>query len=198
MLDSWSNERNFIHTVSETSFPLTATKGAYTIGPGADFNMTRPMRIIDPCFVRDGDDNDYALEILDVQAYGYLVDKDVDGSYPRYLYYDHGYSATSTARIFFWPEPEAGLSTYINTLQPLQSFTSMSETLLMPPGYQRAIETNYAIEASPGVFSASPELIRIAREAKAAIKQLNSESPISRLDYGIVRGHRRTNILWGP
>src|SRR3990167_1036896 len=68
MLDSWSNERLMIHTVSVTSFGLTASQGSYTIGNGGDFNMIRPTRIVDPCWIRDSDGNDSKLTLIDAQA----------------------------------------------------------------------------------------------------------------------------------
>ena len=197
MLDSWSNERLMIFTVNQTSFALTASQGSYTIGNGGDFNMTRPTRIIDPCFIRDTDGSDTALQIINVEAYGRIVDKDVDGTYPQYIYYDQGYSATSTATIFFYPEPQAALTTFINSLQPLTNFSTMTHNVLLPPGYQRAIEYNYAVEASGGFTNVDPSVAIIARQSKAAIKTVNLPAPVSKLDAGIVGG-TRSNILWGP
>ena len=174
MLDSWSNERLLIFTLSQTSFALTASQGSYTIGNGGDFNMTRPTRIVDPCFIRDA-----------------------DGSYPVYLFYDQAYSATSTATVRFWPEPDSGLSTFINTLQPLATFSAFSSVISLPPGYQDAIETNYAVRSALGLVPVSPELMAIARQSKAAIKTTNLSAPVMRLDYGVTGGIH-SNILTGP
>ena len=197
MLDSWSNERLLIFTLSQTSFALTASQGSYTIGNGGDFNMTRPTRIVDPCFIRDADGNDSELIIIDAQAYGRIVDKDADGSYPVYLFYDQAYSATSTATVRFWPEPDSGLSTFINTLQPLATFSAFSSVISFPPGYQDAIETNYAVRSALGLVPVSPELMAIARQSKAAIKTTNLSAPVMRLDYGVTGGIH-SNILTGP
>ena len=197
MMDSWSNERMMIFQLSQTSFALTASQGSYTIGAGGDFNMTRPTKIVDPCFIRDADGSDSVLRIIDAQAYGRIVDKDADGTYPVYLFYDFGYSATSTATVRFWPEPASGLSTFINTLQPLQSFSTVSVTLSLPPGYQDAIETNYAVRSALGLIPVSPELMVIARQAKAAIKGLNAPAPVLRLDMAVAGGGR-SSILTGP
>lgn len=197
MMDSWSQERLMIYQLSQTSFALTASQGSYTIGSGGNFNMTRPTRIVDPCFIRDSDGSDSHLEIINAQAYGRLVDKDADGTYPRYLFYDYGYSATSTGTVFFWPEPATGLSTFINTLQPLQTFSTVSVRLSLPPGYQDAIESNFAIRSALGQFPVTDELRLLARQSKAAIKSLNAPTPVLRLDYGVAGGGR-SNILTGP
>ena len=198
MMDSWSNERLMIHQLSQTSFALTASQGLYTIGSGGDFNMTRPTKVVNPCFVRDTDSNDSALTLINAETYGRIVDKTADGSYPSYLFYDYGYSATSTATIRLYPEPISGLTLFINTLQPLQTFSTISVTLSLPPGYQDAIELNYAVRSALGVIPVSAELERAAIKAKAAIKSQNLPAPISRLDLAVGNYGGRRSILTGP
>lgn len=197
MMDSWSNERMMIYQLSQTSFALTASQGSYTIGSGGDFNMTRPTKIVDPCFIRNTDGFDSGLTLLNAEAYGRIVDKTADGTYPVYLFYDFGYSATSTATVRLWPEPASGLTVFINTLQSLQSFSTVSVTLQLPPGYQDAIELNYAIRSALGVVQVSPALMDAARRAKAVIKGLNAPAPVMRLDYAVAGGGT-SNILTGP
>lgn len=197
MIDSWTNERLMINQLSQTSFSLTASQGTYTIGNGGNFNMTRPTRIVDPCFIRDSDNSDSELEIIDMTAYGRLVLKTSDGTYPSYLAYDYGFSATSTASVYLYPEPDSGLTLFINTLQPLTNFSTMSQNLIMPPGYQDAIESNFAVRSAPGFIQVSQDLKDHAVQAKKAIKSQNLPAPVSRLDYGIA-GTGRSNILTGP
>jgi hypothetical protein len=197
MLDSWSNERLMIYAISQTSFALTNSQGSYTIGNGGDFNMTRPIGLVDPCFIRDGNGHDTPLTMIDARAYGGLGLKETDGTYPEFIYYDNGFSGTSTATIKFYPEPGTGLSTYISFLSALQTFSTVSMNLLLPPGYQRAIETNFAVESAPGFVTLDKEVIKIARESKATLKSKNAQSPVMRLDYGI-SGYGRSNILKGP
>ena len=197
MLDSWSNERLMIHTLSQTSFALTASDGTYTIGSGADFNMTRPTRLVNPCFTRDSDDTDLPLEIIDADTYGRIIDKTIGDGTPGYIFYDYGYSATSTATIRLFPLPASGLTLFINTLQPIATFSTMTQNLLLPPGYQRAIEYNYAVEASGGFTNVDPSVAMIARQSKAAIKSQNLPAPISRLDY-FTGGRAIDGILYGP
>ena len=197
MMDTWSQESLMIYQLSQTSFALTASQGSYTIGSGGNFNMTRPTDIVDPCFIRDSDNNDQPLQIIDAQAYGAIVAKTTDGSFPTRLFYDYSYSATSTAVVRLWPEPEAGLTLFINTLQPLQTFSTISTPLQLPPGYQDAIETNYALRASLGVTPISDDLKLAARQSKAILKRGNATAPIMRLDYAVTGGIR-SNILTGP
>lgn len=197
MLDSWSNERLMIFCLSQTSFPLTASTHTYSIGSGATFNMTRPTKIVDPCFIRDTQDVDTPLELIDAQAYGAIPMKTTDGVYPSQLFYDYGYSATSTATIRLYPTPSSGLTLFLNTLQPLTNFSTVSQNLIMPPGYQDAIETNFAVRSAFGFRPVTQEVRDAAKTTKAAIKSTNMPAPVSRLDYG-VGGSMRSNILVGP
>ena len=196
MMDSWSNERLAIFQLSQTSFALTASVGVYSIGNGASFNMVRPTKIVDPCFIRDSGGYDSPLQLINMEAYGRIVLKSVDGTYPSQLAYDYGFSATSTASIYLYPEPAAGLTLYINTLQPLTNFSTFTQNLMLPPGYQDAIETNYAVRSALGLIPVAADLKEMAKMTKAAIKSTNLPAPISRIDYAIAQ--RRTSILTGP
>ena len=194
LMDSWSNEAMMIYSLSQTSFALTNSVGEYSIGSGATFDMTRPTEIVSPCFIRDSSNYDSPLQIINAEAYGRIVLKSTDGTYPQVLYYDSGYSATSTATIRLWPEPQASLTLFINTLQPLQTFSTVSVNVQLPPGYQRAIETNFAIEVAPGFVTLDKEILKIAKDSKAAIKGTNATAPVLRLVYV----GPRSNILTGP
>ena len=197
MMDSWANERLMIPYLSQTSFPLTASTVSYSIGVGGTFNMVRPTKIVDPCFIRDTQNVDSELEIINMETYGRIVQKQTSGSYPAYLAYDQGYSTTSTATVYVWPGPTSALTLFINTLQPLLNFSTVTQTLLLPPGYQDAIESNYAVRSAIGVIPVSNDLKEMARTTKAAIKTGNLISPISRLDYGVAQS-MGSNILTGP
>jgi len=197
MMDSWANERLMVPYLSQTSFPLTSSTVSYSIGSGGTFNMTRPTKLVDPCFIRDTQNVDSALELINMETYGRIVQKSTSGSYPAYIAYDQGYSATSTGTIYLWPGPSANLTLFINTLQQLQSFSTVTVTLQLPPGYQDAIEANYAVRSALGVIPVSPDLKEMARTTKAAIKSANLPAPISRLPYGVA-GSMQSNIITGP
>src|SRR5690349_8000070 len=196
-LDSWSNNKLMTYQLQQESFLLTASTVSYSIGPGGAFNTTKPTKIVSPCFIRDSDSNDSELTILDAVSYGRIVQKSSSGSYPNYIFYDQGYSATSTGTLFFWPGPTSNLTTYINSWKQLGSFSTVSQNVSFPIGYQAAIETNFAIFTAPGLATISPELAKIAKDTKSAIATVNLPAPIARLDYGVASG-LKTNILTGP
>ena len=195
MLESWSIDRLMVYQLLQESKALTTSDGTYTIGSGGDFNTTRPTKIVDPCFIRDSSSIDYPVTLIDAKTYGEFSKKTTDGGIPEYLFYD-GAFASSLGTIFLYPEPSASLTLYINSWQQLQSFALISTTVALPPGYQRAIEFNLAIEFAGGFTNVSTEVAKIARDSKAAIKGFNAPAGVLRLDSGVA-GHRRWNINTG-
>ena len=197
MVESWSLDRRMCYSVTQESFALTVSTGTYTIGPGATFNTTRPTKIL-KAFIRDTASSDTGVEVVSYDAFDSITQKNVAGSYPQWLYYDQGYSATSSGTIQLYPLPKSGLTLYLDSAKQLQTFADVTTALLMPPGYQRAIESNFTIETAPGLKSVQPEVIKIARESKAAVMGVNLPDVVSRLDAGIVRSNRGNNIITGP
>lgn len=196
MMDSWSIDRSLIYTILQENFPLTAGTISYTIGSGGTFNTTRPEEIVN-AFIRDSASYDRDLDIIPQAQYASIKVKSIGNTYPEALYYDAAYVGAGLATIYIYPPPVASLTLYINSTKQLQSFASVTTALSLPPGYQRAIEANFAIEAAPGLTSVSPEVLKIAKESLAAIKKINVPDSISRLDSGLA-GSRRGNIISGP
>jgi len=197
MIESWETQRLLCYSINQESFPLTASTASYSIGVGGDFNTARPTKIVDPCFVRDVANLDSPVTIVYAEQYGRIVQKSVGYTYPTYLYYDMGFSATSTGTINLYPVPSGNLTLFINSWKQLGSFASISTQVLLPPGYQLAIESNFAIHQAAGVINIAPEVAKIAKESLAAVKSLNAPTPISRLDY-YGTGRRGQSILTGP
>lgn len=195
MLDSWSTERLYVYQILQESKALTAGTVSYTIGSGGSFNTTRPTRIT-YAFVRDSNNADTNLELINYQSYADLILKSTGNTYPRYLFYDTA-DSSGLATLFLYPAPQASLTLYIESWKQLQQFAAIGDTMVLPAGYQRAIEANFCIEVSPGFMPVSQEAIRIADEAKGAIKRMNIPNPVMKMDVGIVRG-RRNSIITGP
>ena len=196
MIESWSLERLYCPHLLQESFALSASTVAYTIGSSATFNTTRPTKIVDPCFIRDASDYDYPLQIIGDDAYGKLFYKSSGVTYPEYLHYDHAYSS-GVGTIHVYPAPAASLTLFINSWKQLQSFSTVTHAPTLPTGYQRAIESNFAIEAGAGQRELPKEVLGIASQSKSAIKGFNLPDPHLRLDPGVL-GRLHSRILTGP
>jgi len=204
-MDSLGIERLMVPYITEDSLSLTSSDGVYTIGPGADFNTVRPLRI-EQAWIRDSDDADTPVEVFNDKAYNSIPLKTVDGSYPSYLYYDSGFqyrgqgltgAGVGWGTIKLYPEPGSGLTLYITSLKPLQQFGTLDVPIQLPPGYQRFIEHNLALELA-GDMPIPAVVVDIAKKSKAAIKSFNLPGVFLRLDAGIVSSVHRGSILTGP
>lgn len=199
-MDACATERLLCYTLKEDALALTASTSTYSIGTNGTFAVTRPTKIVEPCFVRDSSGYDTPVSVIGADAYGSLVSKSSGYTVPRYLYYDGGYSATSTGTISLYPVPSGSLTLHINSWQQLGTVSSISQDISFPPGYQLFIETNFAIHLAAGFVAVSPELAKMARDSKAAIKSVNLPDTVARVDPGALQNYRRpgSSILTGP
>jgi hypothetical protein len=73
----------------------------------------------------------------------------------------------------------------------LQSFAAITDELDLPPGYQRAIEYNLAVEYGPEFGVDIPNTVRqIAESSRRNLKRINSPSPIMRSEAGYMTRDR--------
>jgi hypothetical protein len=179
------------YSVTERTIALTASTVAYTI-------TSRPIKLVDPCFVRDSSGYDTPVTLINAESYGRIVDKDAGFTVPTVAFYDSAFSATSTATLTVYPAPSASLTLHVNEWNALQSFANLSTVVLLPPGYQLAIESNFAIHLAAGLTPVPAETVKIARDSKAAIKGVNLPEPVMQMDAGVLSGYSRGSIFTGP
>lgn len=183
MLDSWQIERLYVYQIVQVSNTWPSATASRTIGSGGNFTQQRPVKI-DSAFVVDSNSQWYDVEVLtDRSQYDGIVTKTTQSTLPRYLFMD---TANPLGVIYLYPVPSASLTLKLNTWQTLQSFSSLTTALALPPGYQRAIEYSLAEEFGPefGV-TIQPLVMKKATEARAAIKTLNAPVMISRVDNAV-------------
>ena len=196
-LEATANERLLSYHLVEDVTTVAVSSNSLTIGTNGQFAVTRPMRIVDPCFIRDSSGYDTPLELISKEAYGRLVDKDSVYTVPTYLFYDSGFSATSTGTLYFYPAASGSIEIHINSWKQIGQVSTLSHNLSLPPGYQLFIESNFALHLAAGLVPVSAELAKLARESKAAVKGVNAPAPVAMMDVGIVSGSG-SNIFTGP
>lgn len=185
MLDSWRLERLLVYQILQTSHTWPASTTSRTIGTGGNLNVARPVKI-DSAFVRDSNNQDFQMEILeDRTQYDGIAIKSTTSTFPDLLFYD---TAFPLGTIYVYPVPSEQVTLLLNTWQALQSFSSLTTTLALPPGYQRAIEYGLGIEIAPEYGrTVSAEYLIAAVQSKAAIMGMNRPSMIARVDDGLAR-----------
>lgn len=179
MLDSWSNERLTVHVLKQDNHTTTGAT-SYSIGSGGTINSVRPIRI-ESAFLRENN-VDTALEIISRREdYDSITNKSRTGT-GAYLYYDPVYPL---GLIYVWPIPN-GPVLHISSWKPFSTFTALTDPVSLPPGYERAISANFAIDyASEFGVQVRGDVAEIAREAKANIKRANVTSSLMAFDSGL-------------
>jgi hypothetical protein len=175
LVDAWENEGLFAYTTADTIFTLPANTSSRTIGPAMQINMVRPVRILRGSFSRlDG--IDYRLTPISEAEYNDISLKSTVGSIaPSVCFYDGG---NPTGTVYFWPVANVSVEVHLVTPESGGAATDLTTSYLFPPGYQRALEYNLAIEiASDFDQKPTPMLFGMASNAKRALKRTNSRVP---------------------
>lgn len=162
MLASWSN--NGLLTVSRVWEYFTVSAAtSYTIGSGQSLNTTRPIKIV-AAFFRSGD-IDYPLEIISDEQYESITLKTLQSDFPCYLNYDNAYPY-GTIRLY----PQGAGQLHLLSEKPIGNIASLTTTVDLPPGWNRAIRSNLAIEMEPeyGV-GVPPAVVKMATDSLASI-----------------------------
>lgn len=169
MLETWSIEGDLVYTETTETFTLTANDGSYTMGSGGDFNTARPIRLL-AAVLKNGN-NETPLSIYNIDQWAAIPDKTIAGI-PSVIYMDNNFA---TANINLYPVPSTTYSLVLYTEKPLTAFTSTGQTLSLPPGYERALRYNLAVEIAPEYGKeAKPSVMSAAVESKNLVKNQNN------------------------
>ncbi len=205
LMDSLNTKRGNIFTVASTKWPTQASRQSYTIGKDptgnsiADWDGARPQRIeranlllpTSPTVRRP-------LKIWNDKEWAAIRLQEVY-TYPEGLYNDGAYPLST---IYFKPIPDGAYQIELFTWQALGGFVSLEDSVVFPPGYQRMLEYNLAVELIPR-YPVQSKLtpiqqqlvIATAAKSKADVQGMNTASPkIGTADVGT--GRTRGGFNW--
>lgn len=175
MIDSWSNESLIIHQFVNEEFTLTPGQQRYTMGPTGNFVTTRPIKIESATTKIIGTDPyEVPIEIIDFDEWSRISTKQLNSTFAYQLYAEGSFPNEA---FNIWPAPSAANKIVLYSRKPLSTFTNLSDEVLLPPGYLRALAYNLAVEIAPEYGKeASATVMNIAMEAKESIKRTNKRS----------------------
>lgn len=193
LVDQWASERLMIYTVTRTTKALTSGTQNYSVGTGGDFNVARPVFVND---LRYSDSStspsqEYSLSSLTDDAWALISQKTLTGSLPSAYYYNPTFP---TGTISFWPVPTSTtLTGVLYAPQQVAEFTTLSQTISLPPGYRRMLVKNLAVELGPSYERAiGVDLKDQANDAKTVVKRANTrlmDMSIEAAALGSARNH---------
>lgn len=185
MLDGWRPQRLFAYRIREESFTWAASQQSRTVGSGGNFATDRPVKVDDSTVFRR-DDIDYGVMLIDADEWASLTYKQMEAEIPTHLYPEQG---ASLLTLYAYPIPSASITLVLKSWQLVQSFTDLTTTLTLPPGYQHAIETSLGeLLCIKGGKSIPPELRDTARLARGTIKAVNMTVPRVEVEVGHFKG----------
>lgn len=173
--------------IARDVFALTAGRGGpsnpYTIGPGGDFDVARPIRLSAAGLLLVQATPATTIEVprflLTDAAYQALPIKDLPNALFTYVYYNPTY-ASDRGSIHLYPVPTiATNSLVLYRAEPLAYFATLTTSYDLPDGCAEALEYNLArrLLTPFGVTDASvvSDVIDLARTSLATFKRGNAK-----------------------
>lgn len=193
-------EKLTIYTVTRSTWTITSTKGfvgsPYTVGVSGDINIFRPpsMNFIDKVRYQDTSVSptiEYRLQPLTRDAYQAIPQKTLTSPLPTMWFYEPTYTSSAFGSMYLWMVPtQASLQGVIYAPTPISEFTAISDTIALPPGYNRFIRDGLAVELWPELREGAPidtGLQKSADDAKFNIKRANVSMMDLSFDPAILR-----------
>lgn len=196
MLDAWSVERLTVYCISRDVYNLDLASEGYTIGPGGHWNTARPVRIENAGLIlltNPSQPLELPLDMPNKEQYAAIRLKGLQSTFPRAMYNDNAFPL---ATLHFWPVPtDTSNQVALYTWKVLSQYSTVGDTVSLPPGYLEAIEYNLALRLPGRIgnvasIAVSPQVVEIARTSKAAIKSLNTPAPIMDCDTALLSANR--------
>lgn len=192
IIDSWRNERLMCFAMQDEAIPLVSGNANRLIGPSGDYVTTRPVQIEAAYVIYSA--TSIPVRIVNEEEYAAIPDKTATSTYPERIYYQ---PSMANGTIYLHPVPNASSSLHIITRTPFTVFTSATDAIGLPPGWEEAFATNLAISIAPEYETRpSPEVVKAAIDSKANIKRVNSRPIKMTTELPFLVGHRRVrNII---
>lgn len=195
MLAQFSLRRWLVYELIETAVVSTGAT-SYSIGPGGAFNVPRPDRL-ESAFIRQitsAQAIDFPpLAIIEAREdYNRIALKSLI-TLPQSVFLDSGYP---TGTLYFYPCPSAGIyEMHVFTKAHLPAFTSLTQTVILPPEYDELIVYNLAVRLRAAYqLPPDPTVTQLAKAALNTIKNANTQMPRLRMPAGLAGRCGRYNI----
>lgn len=202
LVDGLNTERLAAYVIARTIWTIVSGTQTYTVGTGATVNVARPPSSTDLTInIQDTSISptlEIPLTLLTDDAYEAIPQKAQTGTYPTDAYYRPTFGSTGFGTIFLWPSPTSATLQGVLYAPTAVAEFALTDTLSLPPGYRRFLETNLALELAPEYdVVPSPELVRQAVESKADMKRANSRVQDLPVDNAVARPYALGNIYTG-
>lgn len=190
MISEWSQQRTLVYHLVEHEIMSTGAS-TYTVGPGGDIDMAvRPSEIASAVYRLypvSGYPTDVPMDVLQAYEDFQLIPVKSITAPPRAVFLDTGWPLGT---IHVWPVPPAnqyGMRFLFKMV--LEGFTSLYDTINLPPIYESAMNWNLAKRISPmtGEAGVNPVIALEAKNSLALLRANNAQIRRLRMPAGVVK-----------
>lgn len=195
------NDELLVYKISRATWNLTSSKGTlanpYTVGNGGDININRPAYLPDGAIRYQNlavtPTLEYPLTSLTNDAWRLVPQKDLTNTLPTSYYYTPSFES-GYAQLYLWMVPtQANLQGVIYYPAQVTRFATLNDTIALPPGYNRFLRDNLAVELSSEFrenIPIDPMLVQNALQSKALLKRKNEKMSDMQIDAGLLPTRR--------
>ena len=180
LIESWGISGFMVYGQTTESFDLVAPKNKYIMGSDISNDLVSkvPLTINNATIEVNG--SEIPLRIVNEVEWSQVQNKSTTSNIPSIMFFNR---FEDKAELFFWPVPQSNFKLNIYSKKSLVSINSINQTLLMPPGHERALRYNLAIELAPE-YGKEPSILVIetANETKNSISLLNQSTIMMKAD----------------
>jgi hypothetical protein len=180
MLAMWRTQSLTVYCQKQESISATGAL-SYTVGPSGDLNIERPYTI-DAVLWRDNGVDSPLIPMHSFEDYQDIGVKVLQGA-PNAFYYR---PASPQGQLFIWPSPNTG-SLVLTMRVPMPIYTSIYDTVSLPPEYEGAIRWNLALMLC-ATFGLQPNasVVLFAKQTKRALKIINTQLKTMRMPDAVL------------
>lgn len=196
MVDSWFQQRLMIYTILLSRYTMVPSQTSYTIGPGGDFEAKWPVEIKSAAIILRGPTEVYMpLKLLTHAEWAAKSVRNIPTTVPTELYNDGAYPLS---RLYLWGYPVGGNDIELSIWETVNQFPSQDADVSLVPAYLEAVIYQLAVRlAAQFGLAPRPDVMQLAREAKAVIKASNAQAPrIASADIG-TQGRPKRDFNYG-
>lgn len=190
LLDSWKTERLMVYAILPQVFQLAAQQKVYTLGPGGDWDTERPVGI-DSMYLQYTDANsgppplNLFVQLLNQDQYNQIIVPNTTTTVSSAAYIDDAFPLRN---VYIWPVPQVPYAVNLFTWNLVDGFDSIVDDIVLPPGYERAMRFNLALELAPEYgITPSQTLAAGALASKATVKRMNIKPLYMACDAATIR-----------
>lgn len=181
-LETWSIENLTVFTQQSNTFSFVPGQASYTIGPGGNWNMIRPVQVMSGYTRVNG--SDFPIVEVTDDWYNLITVKNQQGQIPAWFRYN---ATAPLGVITIWPIPSVASTITLTSNLMFAPIANTATVLSYPPGYSRALRYGLAVELAGEYGLPVPQVVlEIARSSKAAIKRANIQPVVSRADPALL------------